>query len=63
MANLTTFVLAEARLRAKLLDKTWVTGYVTMSAGGQLWACRVIRPMTTAFTQGGWVELTDNTTD
>lgn len=63
MANLTTEVLAEARLRAKLLDHTWINGFVTKSAGGTLWACMVQRPMTTAFTEGGWVELTDNTTD
>lgn len=62
MANLTTMALAEDRARAKVEDKTWINAYATKSAGGTLYAVMVQRFMTTAFTQGAWVEITDDTT-
>jgi hypothetical protein len=63
MADLTTMALAENRAYAKVADHTWINAYATKAAAGDKYAVMVQRYMTTAFTQGGWTEITDNTTD
>jgi hypothetical protein len=63
MANLSTMAAAEDRARAQMEAGTWLVAYACRGASASLYTVRFIRPMTTAFTQGGWVEVTDDSTD
>jgi hypothetical protein len=57
-----TAASADARAVAKVADKTWVVAHSCRATTGGKIAVRLIRPMTAAFTQGGWVEVTDDGT-
>lgn len=50
---------ADARAVAKVADGTWVVAHSCRVFTGAP-AVRLIRPMTAAFTQGDWVEVTDD---
>jgi hypothetical protein len=64
MANLTTFAMAEDRAKAQMAAGTWVVAYACRGESAALYSVRFIRPMSpSAPGNGGWVELTDNTTD
>lgn len=61
MANFSSFAAAEIRAYAKVLDKTWINAHAARQKDGTL-CVRVQRKMTSALTEGGWVEITDNAT-
>ena len=57
-----TYASAEARVKAKIADKTWIVGHVCRATTGGKIAVRVQRPMSPAHPDyGGWVELVDDT--
>jgi hypothetical protein len=58
MAAFATMEEAEARAKAKMTDKTWIVAHSERTYTGAI-AVRVIRPMP-PFTNGGWVDITDN---
>jgi hypothetical protein len=64
MADFATLALAEARVVAKIADKTWINGFACRQTVGGKFAVRVQRPMSAASAgsqaAGGWVELTDD---
>ena len=60
MAAFATTAAAEVRLRAKIEDKTWVTGHVGRTVAGVI-AVRVQRFMSaTNPGHGAFVEITDD---
>lgn len=59
MAAFATFAAAETRAKAKMADGTWIVSHAENKMDGTI-AVRLIRKMTSALTQGGWVELTDD---
>lgn len=61
MAAFSSFSAAETRAYAKRLDGTWINAHACRQKDGTL-AVRVQRKMTSALTQGGWVEITDDST-
>lgn len=62
MAVFATLAAAETRAYAKVLDKTWINAHACRQKDGTL-AVRVQRKMTSALTEGAWIEITqDNQT-
>ncbi len=61
MAAFASFSAAETRAYAKVADKTWINAHAARGITGTL-LVRVQRKMTSAFTQGAWVEITDDAT-
>lgn len=61
MAALATFGACETRAVAKVADGTWLNAHACRQNDGTL-AVRVQRKMTSALTEGGWVEITDDAT-
>lgn len=65
MASFATVAAAELRAKAKGPapggDNTWVYAHSGVNATGAP-LVRVVRFMTSAFTQGAWVEITDDAT-
>lgn len=63
MAAFSTIEEAEARVRLRMGDGTWVVAHAERMFDGTI-ACRVMRYMSgaapAALTQGGWVDITDN---
>ena len=62
MAAFADFAACETRAYAKRLDGTWINAHACRQNDGTL-AVRVQRKMTSALTQGGWVEITDDGTE
>lgn len=60
MADFSTYAAAEARVTEKVQDGTWLMGHSARATTGGKIAVRVQRPMTSALTQGGWAEITDD---
>lgn len=64
MADFATISAAEARLKVKTLDGTWIMGYACRATTGGKYAVRVQRKMSAASAAaqqaGGWVEITDD---
>lgn len=60
MADFTT-ATAEARITAKVADKTWIMGHVARATTGGKIVVRVQRPMSSTSdatrSAGGWVEI------
>lgn len=52
-------VLAQDLVKTRMAAKTWVVGHMGVNNAGNT-VVRFIRPLTTAFTQGGWVESRDD---
>jgi hypothetical protein len=48
-------VLAENLVKTRMAAKTWVVGFMCVDKDGHT-AVHFIRPMTSALTQGAWVE-------
>lgn len=64
MADFATYSAAETRVKAKIADKTWITGYSCRATTGGKIAVRVQRPMSASNPgYGAWVEITDDATD
>jgi hypothetical protein len=63
MATLNTLAAAEDRCRSQMEAHTWIVVFAARAFTGAGYVCRFLRPMTTAFTQGGWDETTDDTVD
>lgn len=65
MAAFATFIAAEQRAYAKVLDKTWVNAFAAKTIAGTL-VVRVQRYMSSANdttrTAGAWVDITDDAT-
>jgi len=61
MAAFATFAACETRAYAKVADKTWINAHAERKFDGTL-AVRVQRKMTSALTEGAWVEITDDAT-
>ena len=61
MAAFATFAACETRAYAKVLDKTWINAHAARQNNGTL-AVRVQRKMSSALTEGAWVEITDDAT-
>lgn len=61
MAAFASFAACETRAYAKVLDGTWINAHAARQVDGTL-AVRVQRKMTSALTQGAWVEITDDAT-
>jgi len=59
MAAFATFEACETRAKAKIADGTWVVAHAARQKDATL-AVRVQRFMTSALTQGAWVEVTDD---
>lgn len=52
-------VAAENLVKTRVVAKTWITGHMAVDKDGHT-IVRFIRPMTSALTQGGWVESRDD---
>lgn len=61
MAAFASFAACETRAYAKVLDGTWINAHAARQVDGTL-VVRVQRKMTSALTQGAWVEITDDAT-
>jgi hypothetical protein len=61
MAAFADFAACETRAYAKVADLTWINAFACRQVDGTL-AVRVQRKMTSALTEGGWVEITDDAT-
>lgn len=61
MAAFASMDAAETRAKAKMADNTWIVAHAARTTGGTI-CVRAIRPMTSALTQGAWVEITDDAT-
>lgn len=61
MAAFATYAAAEVRAYAKVADGTWINAFANRTFTGVL-AVTVQRKMTSALTQGGWVEILDDGT-
>ena len=48
-------ILAEEWAKAKIADGTWIVAHMAVDMSGNT-ICRFIRPLTSALTQGAWVE-------
>lgn len=64
MADFADLAAAETRVKAKIADGTWVTGFACRQTVGGKYAVRVQRKMSAASAgsqaAGGWVEITDD---
>jgi hypothetical protein len=61
VASFSTFAACETRAVAKTADGTWIMAHAQRGFTGTL-GVRVQRKMTSALTEGGWVEITDDAT-
>jgi hypothetical protein len=62
MAAFADLAACETRVKAKIVDKTWVNGHAGRTQAGVL-CVRVQRPMSpTNPGYGAWVEITDDAT-
>lgn len=61
MAPFSTFESAETRAVAKVADGTWINAHAARQVDGTI-RVRVQRKMTSALTEGAWVEITDDAT-
>jgi hypothetical protein len=62
MAAFATFAQAEARVRDKVADGTWVNGHAARATTGGGFVVRVQRKMSpSAPDNGAWIELSDDT--
>jgi hypothetical protein len=63
MATLSTLAAAENRCRSQMEARTWIVAFAARAFTGAGYVCRFLRPMTTAFTQGGWDETDQDNTN
>ena len=55
-------ILAEDLVKTRMVAGTWVVGHMGVNAAGNT-VVRFIRPLTSALTQGAWVESRDDAID
>ena len=64
MAAFATMVAAEDRVKAKIVDGTWINAHVGVAGMGSTICVRVQRKMSPTHPDyGAWVEITDDATD